>query len=292
MITDITFFHLDEDQTVYIKKVNFDMNMYLWCVLLSLICYVDASCAPIKNGHYHLTSIRDINTTRECVWELQPGIAYLELERYSGRFGHIDKFAHMNLTLGSNVVNIANGEIRFRDQRCITETTTRLEFQLWIALVFHTDRVTVKVLAPAHDGPFVECVTFYHVKNEPELTVSAYTELGMEQVVRRVGRRPPKLLYSTPSDSTKKSLHDLDRRLTVLEREMDEQMEMSSKMAAQMAHFLKKFKLDVSSSMAISIGNRVRLSRHFSSLCVLGLLLCVLCVVWFKNNLKNNKKKL
>lgn len=264
--------------------------MYLWCILLSLICYANASCAPVKNGHYHLTSIHDTNVTRECVWDLQGGIAYLELERYSGRFGVLDKYSHVNLTLGSNVVNIANGVIRFEGQQCTVETTTRLEFQLWIALVFHIDRVTVKVLAPDQEGPFVECFTFYYKSDLHSLSVSAYTENGMEQVFRGIKRRPPSSIFTDGTDSTKKSVHDLDRRLSDLEREMDVEWDLSSKMAAESVLQLQKFKNEVSSAVGISLQSRDRLSYHDSILSVVSIVCGVLLLLALRNNVKSTKK--
>lgn len=293
MISDVTFFYSVENQTAYIKKGYIFVIMYFWCILLSLVCYANASCAPVKNNHYHLTSIHDRNTTRTCVWDLKPGIVYLELERYSGRFGHSDKFAHMNVTLDSSdhVVTIANGEVRFGDQKCIVETTTRLEFQFWIALIFHPERVTVKVLPPGTYGTFVECFTFYHVKKEPSLTVAAYTELGMEQVVRQLSRRPPKSVYSTPSDSTKKSFHDLDRRLSDLERDVDIQFDMSDKSASEVGLLLKKVRSDAASAVAISVGNRDQLSVHFNALVFIVVLIVILMGMWLKINVIRISKK-
>ena len=152
------------------------MSLFLFTIVLFVVGV--GGCAPVKNGHYHLTSIHEANISRTCHWDFRPGILYLELERYVGRYDNVDGRAHMNITMGSNVINIANGVIRFEGKSCVLDTTTRLEFQLWLAFVFHEKRVTLKVLGAEHVGPFVECFTFDYVKDK-DFSVTAYTSSGM-----------------------------------------------------------------------------------------------------------------
>jgi len=255
------------------------------CIMFSL-CVFSSGCAPIKNGHYHLTSMYDRNTSRECVWDFRPGLMYLELERYYGRHGNIDNSAHMNITMGSHVINIGNNVIRLGDKHCVVSTTTRLEHQLWLAFVFHERITTLKVFSQGSSDPFVECFTFDYKKGSA-FSVLAHTQSGMEQVVRRVALKPPKFMYSVPGASTKKSLHELDSRLMDIEHESDAHMLQVDKLI----FMLKKHDLDISKLF----GDVQKLSggRQIMFLCVYGgILIFLLMEMTFrmtKKSVKSNK---
>ncbi len=255
---------------MYIKKCKMGIMLLTACIVF-LLCGFSSGCAPIENGHHHLTSMYDRNTSRECVWDFQPGLVYLELERYYGRHGNIDNSAHMNITMGSHVINIGNNVIRLEEQHCVVSTTTRLEHQLWLAFVFHERMTTLKVFSQGSSDPFVECFTFVYKKGST-FSVLAHTQSGMEQVVRRVALKPPKTMYSVPGASTTKSLHELDNRLIDIEHESDAHMLQVDKLT-----FLLK-KHDVYISKLVGDVQKLSGGRQFMFCCVYGGILIFLLI--------------
>jgi hypothetical protein len=210
---------------------------------------------------------------------------YLELERYYGRRVNIDNSAHMNITMGSHVINVGNNVISLEDKHCVVSTTTHLEHQLWLAFLFHERRTTLKVFNQGSSGPFVECFTFAYAKGSA-FSVLAYTQSGMDQVVRRVALKPPNTLYSVPGASTTKSLHALDSRLMAIEHESDAHLLQNDDLIFR----LKKHDLEISKLF----GKVQKLSggREFMFLCVYGgILIFLLIELTFRVTKKSVKSK-
>lgn len=173
-----------------------------------------------KDGHLHLTSVASRKQLTECTLIIPETDAFIEIERYSGR--HIDEHAWLNVTLdGESPLTISIGLNRILVVgESATDigipTTTSLEKSMWLHIHFEPTKTYVQYAPPQspHFGRVLDTPRLF----SRTLHFRAFTDIGMEQMIRTVTENSPHL--QEDSAINKKTIHELERRIRMVEKEL------------------------------------------------------------------------
>lgn len=175
------------------------------------ICNVD-----LIENHLHFTRLTDTNMTRECWFDTTDSSdLFIDLERYSGD-KPLDGHAGMNMTLGDLTITIGNSFITLDKHACGVEMKSKLEQTIWLWLHFESGAMSVQV-SPASSTSFGHCFTVPLLAKPLRMRVNAWTQSGLEQVLRGIHTDKPALTDPNNAVVVRKSIHELERRLDVLE---------------------------------------------------------------------------
>lgn len=180
------------------------------------VCDVDM----IEN-HAHFTRIKDKNMSRECWFDTPEGAdLFLDIERYSDS-STLDHEAFFNITIGDITINIHNAYVKVDKHLCAVPMRTKLEQTIWLHLHFENNEMTLQV-SPANTAFFGHCFTVSNVEKSTSMHMVGSTRIGMEQVLRGVHTERPALQDPGQTVIMRKTIHELERRLHVLEKKQEE----------------------------------------------------------------------
>jgi hypothetical protein len=171
--------------------------------------------------HSHFTRIQDKNTVRECWFDTPQGSdVFLAVERYSGS-NTVDNEAWFNISFGHTTINIHNAYVQVDKHLCAVPMQTKLEQAIWIWLHFEENKMTLQV-APANTAFFGHCFTVSNVEKHPDMHMVGSTSTGMEQVLRGITAKRPVLHNTGRAVVMRKTIHELERRLHLLEEKQED----------------------------------------------------------------------
>ena len=186
-----------------------------WLLLCLCLANVASECnVRMIEGHQHFTTIRDSKFSSTCYMDIDAWPIFIELERYAGRT--IDKSAHMNITLSGPTplsLTIGQSRIHWNGAHVGIPTMTMLEHSMWLGFSREGDEIIVQFAPP--ESRYMGVIGHWPSIEVTGVEISAYTETGMEQVVRRIVSEWP----SEAQDSTvfRKTISELERRIKHLE---------------------------------------------------------------------------
>lgn len=186
-----------------------------WLILCLSLANAASECnVRMIEGHHHFTTIRDSKFSSTCYMDIDAWPIFIELERYAGRT--IDKSAHMNITLSGPTplsLTIGYNEIHWNGFQMGIPTMTMLEHSMWLAFFKKGDEIIVQFAPP--ESHYMGSIGHWPDVEVVGLEISAYTETGMEQVVRQILSDWP--TEADESQVLKKTIRELERRIRVLE---------------------------------------------------------------------------
>ena len=198
------------------------------CTTMILLSLMFAFAAAQQNcdiisieQHAHFTRIQDKNTVRECWFDTPQGEdVFLAVERYSGN-NAVDNEAWFNISFGHTTINIHNAYVHVEKHQCAVPMLTKLEQAIWIWLHFEDKQMTLQV-APANTAFFGHCFTVSNVEKHPDMHMVGSTITGMEQVLRTLSSERPLLRDPGQTVVMRKTIHELERRLHLLEEKQED----------------------------------------------------------------------
>lgn len=235
---------------------------------------------PYKEGQYHMTSVKSKNIVTECTFDLEGEVAYIEFERYAG--SDTDSNAWMNFTFEGepNVeVSVGSTQISVHGQSYGLPTMTRLEFSQCFMVRFTASQISIQFSPPGTNN-FGHIFTGQHVSHG-NLRVLASTTTGIEQVVRGVTLEEPGVQIQVK----RKTIHELERRIRVIERKLDIDGLMDERHARKVNGIHKSMRdilgehrdLEKNHSVVATLLEYVE-SRVYYSILLIVLLYCTNCV--------------